>query len=108
MRTLLFTLFIVTAPIQMQAGATQDSLITKTLIEKIGTLDEEDDSDSTTFYALKMLSHTQKSEHKAGEAFALAVLGWQFQLKGDFPKASDYTFKSLRIYEEISDTIWNV
>ena len=104
MRTLLFTLFIVTAPIQMQAGATQDSLITKTLIEKIGTLDEEDDSDSTTFYALKMLSHTQKSEHKAGEAFALAVIGWQFQLKGDFPKASDYTFKSLRIYEEINDT----
>jgi len=104
MRTLLFTLLIVTATIQVQASVTQDSLITQTLKEKIGTLDEEDDSDSTTFYALKMLSHTKKSEHKAGEAFALAVLGWQFQIKGDFPKASTYLFNSLRIYEELNDT----
>jgi hypothetical protein len=43
--------------IQIKASELKDSLITqKTERKKNGTLAEEDDSDSTVFYSLKMLS----------------------------------------------------
>jgi hypothetical protein len=45
--------------IQIKASELKDSLIAQKLREKIGTLAEADDSDSTIFYALKMLSRSR-------------------------------------------------
>ena len=55
-------------------------------------------------YANKGLSLARKINDKDGEARALAQLGGQYRVFGNYPLALHYTFSALRVREQANDT----
>ena len=56
------------------------------------------------FYANEALKLAQKINYKPGEASAMAQLGGQYRVFGNFPMALHYALSSIRVREQINDT----
>ena len=56
------------------------------------------------FYAAKGLELAQKINYKTGEADAMAQLGGQYRVFGNYPMALHYAMLALQLREQINDT----
>lgn len=56
------------------------------------------------FYANEALKLAQKINYKPGEASAMAQLGGQYRVFGNFPMTLHYALSSIRVREQINDT----
>jgi signal transduction histidine kinase len=59
--------------------------------------------DSSLVLAHKALSISESLQYSQGKALALKLFGVYYWIKGDYDHANEYSYISLRIYEEIGD-----
>jgi tetratricopeptide (TPR) repeat protein len=72
-------------------------------LDKIASFYFYDNPDSSMLFSNMLLNLSQETKNKHYEAVALNKIGNEFQNQGNYPKALEYIFKSIKVNEQIKD-----